>query len=285
MVYLTLCQLSCTGKIVWLNRNILELGWQRERLWPGRMLSGPRGRPVSAQLYHCSLRVLHQQSQHGLFESCMLLEHLHLHSHSKPICSAHFQTQPSALCTIHLEEVDRMCSSAADVMTQVLQDHEVPESKHMMLFTHIRLAHAFSNFKQRTSCILARLQAISILGEYPCHILTLLHSTYISICFCSSVLACHRQWGSASVCVQWVHQWVGQCAGITPTRSHSKLLLAWCWWLSASSYLYLSLWRWVISLLLFSMQEMKAAVLRTLTAVIHLERNPKQVHSYIGDPP
>jgi len=50
-------------------------------------------------------------------------------------------------------------------MTMVLKDYEVPESKQMLLFTHIRLAHSFSHFKQRTNCILARLQAISVLGN------------------------------------------------------------------------------------------------------------------------
>lgn len=76
------------------------------------------------------------------------------------------QTQPSNLCTIHLERVDEMSSSPSEVMTQVLADHEVPENKQMLLFTHIRLAHSFANFKLRTNCILARLQAISVLGRY-----------------------------------------------------------------------------------------------------------------------
>ena len=35
----------------------------------------------------------------------------------------------------------------------------------MLLFTHIRLAKAFSNYEQRVQCVQARLQAISILGK------------------------------------------------------------------------------------------------------------------------
>ena len=35
----------------------------------------------------------------------------------------------------------------------------------MLLFTHIRLAKAFSNYDQRVQCVQARLQAISILGK------------------------------------------------------------------------------------------------------------------------
>lgn len=35
----------------------------------------------------------------------------------------------------------------------------------MLLFTHIRLAHGFSNHKKRLQAVQARLHAISILGE------------------------------------------------------------------------------------------------------------------------
>ena len=34
----------------------------------------------------------------------------------------------------------------------------------MQLFTHIRLANAFSTYQKRLQCVHARLQAISILG-------------------------------------------------------------------------------------------------------------------------
>lgn len=67
------------------------------------------------------------------------------------------------MCSIHIENVDRVSDSAADVMTHILSQYDVPEDKQMLLFTHIRLAHAFSDYRRRTNCILARLQAISIL--------------------------------------------------------------------------------------------------------------------------
>lgn len=38
----------------------------------------------------------------------------------------------------------------------------------MLLFTHIRLAHGFSNHKKRLQAVQARLHAISILGEDGC---------------------------------------------------------------------------------------------------------------------
>lgn len=34
----------------------------------------------------------------------------------------------------------------------------------MLLYTHIRLAHLFSNYHARVQCVQARLQALAILG-------------------------------------------------------------------------------------------------------------------------
>ena len=83
-----------------------------------------------------------------------------MHMHTKLL-----QTQPSTLCTIHLENVDKSAISPSDVMSKVMSEYEIPDNKQMLLFTHIRLAHSFSSYKLRTNCILARLQAISILGK------------------------------------------------------------------------------------------------------------------------
>lgn len=35
----------------------------------------------------------------------------------------------------------------------------------MLLYTHIRLAHLFSNYHARVQCVQARLQALAILGK------------------------------------------------------------------------------------------------------------------------
>lgn len=40
-----------------------------------------------------------------------------------------------------------------------------PPPQQMLLFTHIRLAHGFSNHKKRLQAVQARLHAISILGR------------------------------------------------------------------------------------------------------------------------
>lgn len=106
----------------------------------------------------------------GLADCC---QNLPLEHYPASATTVHFEfytnraskTQPSTICAIHLEEVYNLSDSPAEIMNNILSEYEVPENKRMLLFTHIRLAHAFYNFKQRTNCILARLQAISILGE------------------------------------------------------------------------------------------------------------------------
>lgn len=45
--------------------------------------------------------------------------------------------------------------------------YNIPKDKQTLLFTHIRLAHGFSNHKKRLQAVQARLHAISILGERP----------------------------------------------------------------------------------------------------------------------
>lgn len=43
--------------------------------------------------------------------------------------------------------------------------YNIPKDKQTLLFTHIRLAHGFSNHKKRLQAVQARLHAISILGR------------------------------------------------------------------------------------------------------------------------
>lgn len=50
--------------------------------------------------------------------------------------------------------------------------YNIPKDKQILLFTHIRLAHGFSNHKRRLQAVQARLHAISILGELTPLVLT-----------------------------------------------------------------------------------------------------------------
>jgi E3 ubiquitin-protein ligase HUWE1 len=89
-----------------------------------------------------------------------------------------------------MESVDKMNKTPAMIMNELLEQYSVPADKQvsrtsafcihhslflcnrqviltnflqMQLFTHIRLAHCFSNRRLRLLCVQARLQALSVL--------------------------------------------------------------------------------------------------------------------------
>ena len=62
-----------------------------------------------------------------------------------------------------MEHVDRIPKLASEIMEELTSNYSVPQNKQMLLFTHIRLAQAFSKYEKRMQCVQARLQAISIL--------------------------------------------------------------------------------------------------------------------------
>ncbi|XP_071445079.1 E3 ubiquitin-protein ligase HUWE1 isoform X2 [Hetaerina americana] len=64
---------------------------------------------------------------------------------------------------IHLEKVDLIKSSPAEIVKDLITMYNVPVDKQMSLFTNVRLAHYFSDYKKRLMCVQARLQALSIL--------------------------------------------------------------------------------------------------------------------------
>ncbi|PNF30505.1 hypothetical protein B7P43_G09941, partial [Cryptotermes secundus] len=67
------------------------------------------------------------------------------------------------ITSIHMESVDKMNKTPAMIMNELLEQYSVPADKQMQLFTHIRLAHCFSNRRLRLLCVQARLQALSVL--------------------------------------------------------------------------------------------------------------------------
>ncbi|XP_015599094.1 E3 ubiquitin-protein ligase HUWE1 isoform X3 [Cephus cinctus] len=64
---------------------------------------------------------------------------------------------------IHIEEVDKLGKTPAQIMNDLLKVYNVPQERQMALLTHIRLAHSFSDYRRRLQCVQARLQALSIL--------------------------------------------------------------------------------------------------------------------------
>ena len=86
---------------------------------------------------------------------------------SNPICNSKkptgTNTTASTVTMIHLEQVDKIDKSPGRIMEQLLECYLVPEEKKMLLFTYLRLAASFSEYKKRLQCVQARLQALSVL--------------------------------------------------------------------------------------------------------------------------
>lgn len=73
-------------------------------------------------------------------------------------------TSSTTLVSIHVDSVDQIKDkTVAQIMEELVIAHGVPKAKQMLLFTHLRLAHSFSNYKKRLQCVQARLQALSII--------------------------------------------------------------------------------------------------------------------------
>uniref|UniRef100_S4RFL5 DUF908 domain-containing protein n=1 Tax=Petromyzon marinus TaxID=7757 RepID=S4RFL5_PETMA len=64
---------------------------------------------------------------------------------------------------IHIEQLDKISEIPSEIMESLTKMHGIPKDKQMLLFTHVRLAHGFSNHKKRLQAVQARLHAISIL--------------------------------------------------------------------------------------------------------------------------
>ncbi|KAK7799458.1 hypothetical protein U0070_002073, partial [Myodes glareolus] len=128
------------------------------------------------------------------------------------------RTTSNTLHYIHIEQLDKISESPSEIMESLTKMYSIPKDKQMLLFTHIRLAHGFSNHRKRLQAVQARLHAISILV-------------------------------------------------------YSNALQE-----SANSILYNGLIEELVDVLQITdkqLMEIKAASLRTLTSIVHLERTPK----------
>jgi len=67
--------------------------------------------------------------------------------------------------SILLENLHETTETVPDVLKRVTALHLIPLEQQMQLLTRVRLAKNFPDFDQRCKCILARLQALSILGK------------------------------------------------------------------------------------------------------------------------
>lgn len=131
---------------------------------------------------------------------------------------AHKKTSNTVIA-IHIDNVDKIShKSPSRIMEELVEKYAVPEDKQMQLFTHIRLAHSFSDYPKRMLCVQARLQALSVLvycNAVPDNVNSLLYNGLIE-----------------------------ELVDVLELQDNSLI-------------------------------ELKAAALRTLTSIIHLDRNPK----------
>ncbi|XP_066247369.1 E3 ubiquitin-protein ligase HUWE1 isoform X2 [Euwallacea similis] len=67
------------------------------------------------------------------------------------------------LCIIHIEHIDKLNKTPAEIMKSLTTMYDIPPEKEMWLFTHVRLATHFANYEKRLKCVQARLQALSVL--------------------------------------------------------------------------------------------------------------------------
>lgn len=107
----------------------------------------------------------------GLAECCQDLPMSNFPSsattlHFEYYCDEIASKKANTLNVIHIENVDQINDkSLAQIMEELIRTYNVPGDKQMLLFTHLRLAQCFSNYKKRLQCVQARLQALSIIGN------------------------------------------------------------------------------------------------------------------------
>ncbi|KAJ8947112.1 hypothetical protein NQ318_002471 [Aromia moschata] len=64
---------------------------------------------------------------------------------------------------IHIEHIDKLHKTPAEIMKSLISLYYVPPEKEMWLFTHVRLATHFADYRNRLKSVQARLQALSVL--------------------------------------------------------------------------------------------------------------------------
>uniref|UniRef100_A0A672V4E9 E3 ubiquitin-protein ligase HUWE1 n=1 Tax=Strigops habroptila TaxID=2489341 RepID=A0A672V4E9_STRHB len=192
-------------------------------------LGSDKRSPLLSRLQHLAESWGGKENGFGLAECC---RDLHMLKYPPSATTLHFEfyAEPgvevkvdkratsTTLHYIHIEQLDKISESPSEIMESLTKMYSIPKDKQMLLFTHIRLAHGFSNHKKRLQAVQARLHAISILV-------------------------------------------------------YSNALQE-----SANSILYNGLIEELVDVLQITdkqLMDIKAASLRTLTSIVHLERTPK----------
>uniref|UniRef100_A0AAV2LYL5 E3 ubiquitin-protein ligase HUWE1 n=1 Tax=Knipowitschia caucasica TaxID=637954 RepID=A0AAV2LYL5_KNICA len=226
--HLTTLLASCDMQVVLSVLNLLYVFSKRSNYIT--RLGSDKRTPLLARLQHLAESWGGKENGFGLAECCRDLTMtkyppsattLHFEFYAEPgpeVKIERKQTSSNTLHYIHIEQLDKISESPSEIMESLTAMYSIPKDKQTLLFTHIRLAHGFSNHKKRLQAVQARLHAISILV-------------------------------------------------------YSNALQE-----SANSILYNGLIEELVDVLQITdkqLVDIKAASLRTLTSIVHLERTPK----------
>ncbi|XP_028307790.1 E3 ubiquitin-protein ligase HUWE1 isoform X7 [Gouania willdenowi] len=225
--HLTTLLASCDMQVVLSVLNLLYVFSKRSNYIT--RLGSDKRTPLLARLQHLAESWGGKENGFGLAECCRDLPmtkyppsattlHFEFYADPGPEVKVERKTSSNTLHYIHIEQLDKISESPSEIMESLTVMYTIPKDKQTLLFTHIRLAHGFSNHKKRLQAVQARLHAISILV-------------------------------------------------------YSNALQE-----SANSILYNGLIEELVDVLQITdkqLVDIKAASLRTLTSIVHLERTPK----------
>nr|XP_049610449.1 E3 ubiquitin-protein ligase HUWE1 isoform X8 [Syngnathus scovelli] len=170
--HLTTLLASCDMQVVLSVLNLLYVFSKRSNYIT--RLGSDKRTPLLARLQHLAESWGGKENGFGLAECCrdLLMTkyppsattlHFEFYAEPAPEVKVERKTSSNTLHYIHIEQLDKISDSPSEIMQSLTGLYNIPKDKQTLLFTHIRLAHGFSNHKKRLQAVQARLHAISIL--------------------------------------------------------------------------------------------------------------------------
>ncbi|XP_061759407.1 E3 ubiquitin-protein ligase HUWE1 isoform X8 [Nerophis ophidion] len=170
--HLTTLLASCDMQVVLSVLNLLYVFSKRSNYIT--RLGSDKRTPLLARLQHLAESWGGKENGFGLAECCRDLlmtkyppsaTTLHFEFYAEPGSEVKIErkTSSNTLHYIHIEQLDKISDRPSEIMESLTMMYNIPKDKQTLLFTHIRLAHGFSNHKKRLQAVQARLHAISIL--------------------------------------------------------------------------------------------------------------------------
>uniref|UniRef100_A0A6Q2YT88 HECT-type E3 ubiquitin transferase n=1 Tax=Esox lucius TaxID=8010 RepID=A0A6Q2YT88_ESOLU len=170
--HLTTLLASCDMQVVLSVLNLLYVFSKRSNYIT--RLGSDKRTPLLARLQHLAESWGGKENGFGLAECCRDLPmtkyppsattlHFEFYAEPSPEVKVERKTSSNTLHYIHIEQLDKISESPSEIMESLTVMYNIPKDKQTLLFTHIRLAHGFSNHKKRLQAVQARLHAISIL--------------------------------------------------------------------------------------------------------------------------